>query len=99
MSDEIKLQQDANRASRAKALLENELLNEAFKHLEENYISFWRATKPDDEKAREKAYIAINVIGKVKQHLESVVANGTLAQAELHKLHAEAERKKRFGII
>jgi hypothetical protein len=99
MPDEAKLQRDAVRASRAASLLENELLNEAFKTLEEQYIAFWRATKPEDEPGREKAYIAINVIGKVKDHLSAVIANGKLAQAELNKLHADAERKKRFGII
>jgi CRISPR/Cas system-associated protein Csm6 len=99
MSDEIQLQQDTNRAARAKALLDNELLQEAFKNLEESYINAWRVTKHDDELGREKLFLAVNVIGKVKEHLLSIVANGKLAQAELNKLHADAERKKRFGLI
>jgi hypothetical protein len=99
MSDEIQLQQDTNRAARAKALLDNELLQEAFKSLEESYINVWRVTKHDDELGREKLFLAVNVIGKVKEHLLSIIANGKLAQAELNKLHADAERKKRFGIL
>lgn len=99
MTDETKLSRDTTRGMRAKALLENDVLNETFKILEDSYIQFWRATRPEDELGREKAYIAINVIGKVQQHLQSVIANGTLAQAELNKLHADTERKKRFGII
>ena len=99
MPDEIALQKDVTRAARASSLIGNDLLADAFQALEQSYIDFWRATKPEDEQAREKAYLAINVIGKVRDHLEIVVQNGKLAQAELNRLHAEAERKKRFGIL
>jgi hypothetical protein len=99
MPDEIALTKDASRGIRAKSLLENELLTEAFQALEDSYIAFWRATRPEDELGREKAYIAINVIGKVRQHLQTVVNDGKLAQAELNKLRDDFDRKKRFGII
>jgi hypothetical protein len=99
MVDEIELQKAVNRAQKAASLLDNDLLNEAFKTLEQSYIDFWRMTKPEDSLGREKAFIAINIVGKVKDHLQKVVDNGRLAQADLNKLHADAERKKRFGII
>jgi len=99
MPDEFKLQRDTTRAVHAKALLENELLNEAFATLEESYIAAWRATRHDDQAGREKLFLAVNVIGKVKEHINTVIANGKLAQAELNKLHADADRKKRLGII
>jgi hypothetical protein len=99
MPDEIELQKQVNRAQRATSLLDNELLNEAFKALEQSYIDFWRQTKVEDQIGREKAFLAINVVGKVRDHLSSVIQNGKLAQAELNKLHADAERRKRFGIL
>jgi hypothetical protein len=99
MPDEIALQKDVNRAQKAGSLLDNELLKEAFEALEKSYVDFWRATKPEDQLAREKAFIAINIVGKVRDHLHAVVQNGKLATAELNKMHADAERKKRFGII
>jgi len=99
MTDEIELQKAINRAQKAAGLLDNELLAEAFKTLEQAYIDFWRLTKPEDSMAREKAFIAINIVGKVKDHLAKVVDHGRLAQADLNKLHADAERKKRFGLI
>lgn len=99
MTDEIELQKAVTRAQRAGTLLQNELLDEAFKTLEQSYIEFWRQTKPEDQLGREKAFIAINVVGKVKDHLQRVIENGRLAQADLNKLHADTERKKRFGII
>lgn len=97
--NEIKSQQDAARGARAKALLENELLNEAFAGLEAAYIKAWRETHVMDQPGREKLFIAVGVVGKVKQHLEQIVSNGNLAAKELAELAGQAERKKRFGIV
>ncbi|CCE04111.1 conserved hypothetical protein [Bradyrhizobium sp. STM 3843] len=99
MADEWRLQQTAAKAVRAQALLDDELLSEAFSALEASYTSAWRQTVIDDVAGREKLFLAINVVGKVRDHLSAVVANGKLAQAELKELAEIAERKKRFGIL
>lgn len=98
MSDESKLQQAAGKAVRAQELLEDDLLAEAFSGLEDSYAAAWRATTIDDVNSREKLFLAINVVGKVRDHLTAVVTNGKLAQAELKELAQTAERRKRFGI-
>ena len=97
--EETKLGEAAAKATRAQDLLDNELLSEAFKGLEDSYTSAWRATGIDDVAAREKLFLAINIVGKVRGHLAGVVANGKLARAELKELAETAERRKRFGII
>jgi hypothetical protein len=97
--DEIKLSEAATKAIRAQDLLDNELLTEAFKGLEDNYTAAWRATTIDDIGAREKLFLAINIVGKVRDHLAAVLANGKLAQAELKQLAQTAERRKRFGLL
>ncbi len=99
MSDESVLERTAARAVRAKALLDDEILNEAFAVLEQSYIAAWRATTVDDAAGREKLFLAINIVGKVRDHLAGAVANGNLARAELKELVETAERRKRFGII
>lgn len=99
MIDELKANQDQARGARAKALLENELLTEALAMLEVAYIERWRATHIDDEKGREKLFLAVNVLGKVTAHLHTVVSDGKIAAKQLDDLAREAERKKRFGII
>jgi len=99
MVDESALQRDAVKAVRAQALLDDEILSEAFDKLETNYVAAWRGTVIDDVAGREKLFLAINVVGKVRDHLASVVANGKLAQAELRELAQAAERRKRFGIL
>lgn len=99
MTDEGQLNVAAARALQAQELLDNELLVEAFKTLEDNYASAWRTTAIDDVQGREKLFLAINLVGKVRDHLNAAVANGRLAQAELAELARSAERRKRFGIL
>jgi hypothetical protein len=99
MIDEIKANQDMSRGARAKSLLDNELLNEAFNALEAAYVERWRQTHIDDERGREKLFIAVNVVGKVKAHLSTIVANGSVAAKQLDDLAREAARKKLLGIV
>jgi hypothetical protein len=99
MSDEDRLDQAAARAARSQQLLDNDLLSEAFTALEQNYTAAWRATTIDDVGGREKLFLAINIVGKVRDHLGAIVANGKLAQAELKELAEVAERRRRFGIV
>jgi hypothetical protein len=89
----------AAKAARAQKLLDDELLADAFTSLETAYIAAWRATTIEDISGREKLFLAINVVGKVRDHLNKVVSDGKLAAAELKQLAETAERKKRFGII
>jgi hypothetical protein len=99
MIDENKLDQAAAKAIRAQELLDNELLMDAFRGLEESYTAAWRATRIEDVAAREKLFLAINVVGKVRDHLTGILTNGKLAQAELKELAQMAERRRRFGIV
>lgn len=99
MTDENKLIRDNGKGIRARQLIEDELLTEAFKILEEAYTLAWRSTTIDDNAGREKLFLAVNIIGKVRKHLETALTNGKLAAAELDEIARTAERKKRFGII
>jgi hypothetical protein len=99
MSDESKLDLAAARVVRAQALLEDELLIDAFRELEEGYTAAWRASTIDDIAGREKLFLAVNIVGKVRDHLTAAVTNGKLAQAELKELANVAERRRRFGIL
>lgn len=99
MPDENGLDHAVAKAVRAQGLIDDELLGEAFRTLEDNYASAWRATVIDDVAGREKLFLAINIVGKVRDHLTAIVANGKLAQAELRELAQTAERRKRFGIL
>ena len=81
-----KLEAAITRGARAKELLTNELLQEAFTRLEADYILAWRQTPARDTDARERLWQAVNIVGKVKDNLTTILSNGKLAQRELDDL-------------
>jgi hypothetical protein len=95
VSDEFKLRADTDRAVKAAALLGSDLLQSAFTTLEDAYMTAWRSSPALDTEGREKLFLAINIIGKVRDHLTHVVTNGKLAAAELRTLAEAAERAKK----
>lgn len=92
MDNEAKLQTAVSRGARAKVLLQDDILKDAFEALERDYIKGWRVTHARDTDARERLWQAVNVIGKVRDHLFQVVNDGKLAQRQIDDL---AEREKR----
>ncbi len=99
MTDEFALARATQQAAQAARLLADETLQAAFKTLEETYTQAWRATLIDDVSGREKLFLAINIVGKVRDHLQAAVNNGKLAQAELNELARVAERKPLWSQI
>jgi hypothetical protein len=89
---EDKLQAQVSRASRASALLNDSLLQEAFATLDAEYMKAWRATAARDSDARERLWQAVQIVGKVRDHLVRVVETGKVAKAEVEHL-AEQERR------
>ncbi len=83
-NDDDKLERALDRGQNARELLENELLQEAFASLDASYIQAWRSAPVRDTEMREKLWQAVNIVGKVKDHLAKVVADGKLAQADLN---------------
>jgi len=95
MTDELALNKAAERGARAARLLDDELLKEAFETLERDYIKAWRETAARDTDARERLWQAVQVVGKVRDHLVTVVNGGKLAQREMNEIAG----RKRFGIV
>ena len=90
--DEIKAQKAVSRAARAKMLMDDELMLEAFSRLETEYVNYWKATPVRDQDARERVWHAIQVIGKVKGHLQIVLDDGKLAKRDLDELAKQRAR-------
>lgn len=88
MSDD-RIETDIARAKRAALLIDDELLREAFATLEADYTKYWKATDARDTDARERIWLAMQVIGKVQGHLNAVLLNGQIAQQDLDMLKAE----------
>lgn len=99
MIDEHKLLRENSRAVEAQALLDNALFNDALATLEAEYIKAWKATLLRDTDGRERVWQAVQIVGKIKDHIVAVLNDGKLAAAQLKELAENTERKKRFGIV
>lgn len=70
----------------AKYLLENETLKRIFSNLEDTYIKALIDSPVRDVEGRENLYKAVKVLGKVKQHLQSIVDDGKIKDKEIADL-------------
>ena len=89
---EDKLNRDIVRGARAAELLGNELLQESLSVLERDYVEAWKITPARDTDGRERLWQAVNIVGKVRDHLVKVANNGKLAQRQLNELAAQRSR-------
>jgi hypothetical protein len=83
---EDKLQAAISRGARAEALLNNDLLQEAFARLEQDYIEAWKISPARDTDGRERLWQAVNIVAKVRDHMVNVVNDGKLSQRHLNDL-------------
>lgn len=83
MIDEIKASKAQDKGIRAKELLDNETLMGVFAYLNDEYIDAWKRTNVNDEKSRERLWQAVQLLGKVKDHLRKCVTDGQIATRDL----------------
>ena len=84
--DEIDLSNAAARGSRAQSLLDDELLKECFESLKKEYIDYWKVTHVNDDNGRERLWMAVNIVDKVKDQLGKIAAGGRLATRDLSSI-------------
>ncbi len=95
MADETELRLEAQRAERARALLDDPLLTEMFVKLSDAYVAAWLQTPTGDSAGREKLYFAAKTLPAIRQNLESILMNGTIAAKQLANLEEDLKRSKR----
>ena len=79
-------QRAISRAARAKALAEDDILKEAFTAFEDELMALWRGTKMDAVAERERVWIMLKAIGRIRQHLQTVISDGKVSAAILEDL-------------
>lgn len=99
MANEDKLNHDKDRGAKADRLLADEMLTGAFADLRDSYIEAWRTSTARDTDGRERLWQAVQIVGKVEEHLKATAASGKLAQRELDDLARLGERRKIFGVV
>lgn len=92
MTDEERL----HRGSRAREILENEEFSRAFDAIEEELTNAWKTSPQRDEEGRERLFLALTMLSKVKSSLTTTMETGKLALAELQHQKSMAEKAKAF---
>lgn len=81
--DEGKRREEQSRGERAKALLRDPLIAEAFNVLESKYIEAWKDSSSSQD-ARETLFQMYQALMVVQGHLTEVIETGDLAKLELN---------------
>jgi hypothetical protein len=81
------------RGERARQLLEEPLIVEAFDLIEREYHKAWQDSPARDNEARELLYLSLKNLAKVKGHLVQVMESGMLAKATLAQRAGQTLRR------
>ena len=99
--DEGRARDALARADRAKRLLEDELFIEAFDAVDSALRQGWAATRGDQSEDRERLWLMLKLLERVRGHVSAVVHGGKLAGvrlAEIEKRRADTvARARRMG--
>ena len=83
---EDKIARQINEMAQAVALVNNEFLWRQFDYLKQEYVAAWEVMPARDTDGRERLWQAVQVLGKVRQHLTTVLNDGKLAKQDLDRL-------------
>ena len=70
-----------DRLSHAKNLLNDELFVEAFDVTRQELLNRWEHSNQDDVQARESIWLALQILSKLRIHIESVMTTDELAKS------------------
>lgn len=98
MSDatRTKLGAQVERGDRARKILEDPLVAEAFAAVEREIVERWRTTEGADVDTREKAYLMQRLLGNLRGQFEAHVKTGELATKQLWALEEEQTLRQRM---
>ncbi len=81
------------RAVRARAILEDELVAQAFAAIERRAHDGWAHSRPEDRELRERAYRELRALQAFKAEFEKLIRDGRLAEAESRSRQGAEERQ------
>lgn len=93
--NEGKVRDNMERGEKAAALLRNELLQEAFSTLEQDFMQAWKVSPVEDSQNRERLYMLCQNLSALQGYLESIITGGKLAKSQLDELQNRVKFEKR----
>ena len=68
------------RLQRAQALVNDELLNEAFDTLRTELMDRWENSTSNEVEARESIWLGLQLLARVRRHIHSIIETGEMAK-------------------
>ena len=84
--DHNKLASEVSRGEKAKLLLDEPLIKEAFETLKKEFQDAILNTKHNEDEARRALWQAYHLTDRVENHLRTVMETGKLAATQINKL-------------
>ena len=66
------------RLQRAQALINDELLNEAFETLRKELLDRWENSGSSEDQSRESIWLGLQLLARVRLHLLSIIETGEM---------------------
>lgn len=83
-------QVQVSRGHRAKEILTDPLIEEAFATIEKEMWNLWQGTQTDQKDQRENLFLTLRGMRLFKMHLESVLNTGKMAEHEIERLQNQS---------
>lgn len=78
------LEERRRRGESARRILDEPVFQDAFADLRSHFIEAWQQCA--DQEQRDRIWMAVNLLKKIEQHIETVFEDGKLAAAEIAEL-------------
>ena len=93
-TDQTKLQSEVSRSEKARLGLSNPIFVEAIENLKKLYSQSLLNTGVKEQDAREKLWLAYQVVQKVEQHFIEIMETGKLAKKQLEDFRKSIDGQK-----
>ena len=90
----MEIEQRIYQGDRAREVLENEAFQAAFTDIENEVMQQWRNSPARDQEAREKLWLMMSLLGKLKVTLQTTMETGKLAKLDLEHKRSLLARAK-----
>lgn len=80
--------------NRAQEVLENEVFQQVFADIEQEYTEAWKTSPARDAEGREKLWMYLRLLQKLKEQIVTTFETGKLAKLDLEHRQTLADRAK-----
>ena len=90
---------EIRRAEQARYLLDHDLMKAAFAEVGDEIARQWRESPARDTEGRERLYLMLRLLDRVRDTLQGHVETGKVARARLADLERERTISNLFGLV